>query len=257
MVHRQGYILVKHEDHPSCDAKGYVMKHRLVMENHLGRYLRGIEVVHHKDGDPGNNAIENLELFDSHVAHMRSHKKDSPAHRIAKDPRLVKMAQDPNLSQRQAAEMFGVHPHTLQNALKISKLEWKSVARKDIDERSAREALQGKSTLEAAQILGVSHQLLRDHFPHLLSKRVSPGFLDARKDEIRNLTKSKTLMEIGEMFGTSGTTIRDNLRRWSKQDGLSDGTEYRRYRGRDKHPRERSGYGAAARERKRALALKA
>ena len=36
--------------------------HRYVMEKCLGRKLRSTEVVHHKDGNPFNNSISNLEV---------------------------------------------------------------------------------------------------------------------------------------------------------------------------------------------------
>lgn len=36
--------------------------HRVVMEKHLGRPLENHEHVHHRDGDPSNNDISNLEL---------------------------------------------------------------------------------------------------------------------------------------------------------------------------------------------------
>jgi hypothetical protein len=39
------------------------MRHRQVMEQHLGRKLRPNETVHHKDGNRANNKIENLELW--------------------------------------------------------------------------------------------------------------------------------------------------------------------------------------------------
>jgi hypothetical protein len=58
-------------DHPHAAQNGYVREHRLVMEQELGRYLDPQEVVHHRDGDPTNNAPANLEVFASHAEHMR------------------------------------------------------------------------------------------------------------------------------------------------------------------------------------------
>lgn len=65
------YWYIYRPDHPHCTKKHQVAEHRLVMEAKLGRYLLPTEVVHHIDGDPENNAPENLEVFESNAEHLR------------------------------------------------------------------------------------------------------------------------------------------------------------------------------------------
>ncbi len=62
-INGQGYRLVVSRDHPNAYKHGYVLEHRLVMEEKLGRYLTKVETVHHKDGDRQNNSLDNLELW--------------------------------------------------------------------------------------------------------------------------------------------------------------------------------------------------
>lgn len=61
-LHSQGYVLVYEPSNPSSDRSGYVLEHRLVMERHLGRYLKSDEIVHHLNENKADNRLENLEL---------------------------------------------------------------------------------------------------------------------------------------------------------------------------------------------------
>lgn len=58
-------------------------EHRILAEEILGRPLKKGEIVHHKDGNPRNNSIDNLEVLSSQSEHAKLHYKNGKFSRHA------------------------------------------------------------------------------------------------------------------------------------------------------------------------------
>lgn len=71
VIRYDGYVILKIPDYPNS-VNGYVLEHRYVMEQHLGRLLGSDEIVHHKDKNKQNNSLDNLELL-TQSEHARIH----------------------------------------------------------------------------------------------------------------------------------------------------------------------------------------
>ena len=87
-VDPKGYVWIYAPEHPNCTKHGRrVAEHRIVAEAKLGRLLLRTEVVHHRDGDPGNNDPANLEVFATNADHLRHELTGNHSHRYTPEVR--------------------------------------------------------------------------------------------------------------------------------------------------------------------------
>lgn len=79
---QNGYVLVNSPNHPNKNAQGngYVKRSRLVMEEHLGRYLSRDEHVHHLNEIRDDDRIENLVIM-TRSEHIGLHHRKFPVDR--------------------------------------------------------------------------------------------------------------------------------------------------------------------------------
>ena len=80
-IDSDGYVRLYLPDHPSSGKDGYVLEHRLTIEEKIGRRLKDNEHVHHKDDNRQNNDSDNLEILSigGHMRYHALHRPRSPA----------------------------------------------------------------------------------------------------------------------------------------------------------------------------------
>lgn len=215
---RHGYVWEWCPSHPMAN-RGMVSQHRLIVECSLGRFLSKQERVHHVNHDRSDNRVCNLELHASASEHMAQHWASTGK----RDPLLIAAvraaADDPSVP----LASFGVSPTTLralcqENGIVLTK---RDPVRRLTDE-DVKAALQGRTTREAARILGCHVMTLYNRFDHLLKKRTSPGSLEPHREEVLRLVRKERLShaDVAVMFGVSEPTVHKNVQRWSAEEGV-------------------------------------
>lgn len=86
---QHGYIKRKVNYHPFSDRRGYVMEHRLVVEQSLEAFLPKHAIIHHINGVRDDNRLENLSYMEEQVRHAKHHdtgKRNANGQFVATDP---------------------------------------------------------------------------------------------------------------------------------------------------------------------------
>lgn len=68
IIDKRGYILIYAPCNP-FSRNGYVLEHRLIVEQKINRLLTPNETIHHINGKKDDNRIDNLFLFKSQKDH--------------------------------------------------------------------------------------------------------------------------------------------------------------------------------------------
>jgi len=220
-----GYVLEWCPTHPKA-THGVYFQHRLVMECELGRFLLSTETVHHIDHVRTNNQPDNLLLDDNHADHMARHWQGKGR----RNPELIERVRKAALDTSKGLSSLGVSPGTVRLICEENDIQWIACGTRGraqtLNDDIVSEALQERSTIEAATYLGVSVTTIYNRFSHLLTKRAKPGCLDAAQTEILGLVYKQRVSraEVARRFGVSLVCVTRSIQRWSKQGATLDGS---------------------------------
>jgi hypothetical protein len=133
LIDRDGYVLLRKPKHPFARKSGYILEHRLMLEQKIGRYLQPGEVVDHIDGNKLNNKPENLRLFQTNADHLKETLKgcipnwsdEGKKNFVGRNGAVTKVVHTHNLKKKSGAirKQQILHAHEQLETFSASSLE--------------------------------------------------------------------------------------------------------------------------------------
>ncbi len=117
----KGRTAIKVPDHPKANSTGYVLFHRVLMENYIQRYLRTNEDVHHINRIKTDNRVENLKII-NHNKHAKLHNNLWSTRKIGTTRKLnydlIKGLYVSGLGWKRISDKLKCRPYSVKNAIK-------------------------------------------------------------------------------------------------------------------------------------------
>jgi hypothetical protein len=217
-LQKNGYVLLYLPTHPFSDYNGYVLAHRVIAEQYLGRYLTASEVIHHIDNDKTNNDLDNLWLFPDQQTHLRVGHCPTQNKALVEEVLLAAKDRSINFSDLSCSK------HTARRILSILNVDWLAGDEIGYSEDDVKNAIYQSdgSLASAAKKLKTSAETLRRKFPHLVPTSNSRkfGYLDDMKSDILDDYHSgMTIGKLAEKYQTQRKTLELAFHRWGIPSG--------------------------------------
>jgi hypothetical protein len=100
---------------------GHIKEHRIVMEKYLDRPLKPSEIIHHKNGNPADNRIENLEITthsEHRSLHARKYSIEWVKEQLSKGVKQIEMARIQKVSSSAINAFIKRHKISAVNELR-------------------------------------------------------------------------------------------------------------------------------------------
>lgn len=82
IITKRGYVYIYKPEHPFA-INNHILKHRLIMENYIERYLKPSEIIHHINGNSLDNRVKNLKIL-TRSEHAKTHPENGMKTRFIK-----------------------------------------------------------------------------------------------------------------------------------------------------------------------------